>query len=203
MTQASGRGSASRTASAPLPVHSSSITAARLSVAAGCSPARREGGDRAHDRGEPGLHVGSAASEQAPVADRRLEWRRGPERFGAGRHHVDMALQQQRASLSRVRTVDGGDAVAALHSRAAAATSRRPRRAAPARSAPRTATGRGRRTRPASPQWRPARGRAGCARAPAGPAAPPSLPAARRPRRGSPFRVPCPSPCPLDVIGDW
>ena len=39
--QASGRGKACITASAPLPVHSSSITAASCSSAAGCSPARR------------------------------------------------------------------------------------------------------------------------------------------------------------------
>ena len=41
MTQASGGGNACITASAPLPLHSSSITAAICTSAAGCNPAIR------------------------------------------------------------------------------------------------------------------------------------------------------------------
>ena len=55
-----------------------------------------EGGDHGCDAS---LHVGGAASVEAPVAERRLERRAAPLFEGTGRHHVGMSQQHQQRTV--------------------------------------------------------------------------------------------------------
>ena len=59
--------------------------------------------------GVPGLHVGPAAAVEPVALDRGLEGRVGPEVGGAGRHHVDMGLEDERAAALLARAVDADD----------------------------------------------------------------------------------------------
>jgi len=60
------------------------------------------------------LHVGGTPAVHAATAEARLEGRRGPEVGGAGRHHIDVALQHQAAAAGLARRMEGRDVVAAL-----------------------------------------------------------------------------------------
>src|SRR5690606_29105221 len=59
--------------------------------------------------GQTRLHVAGAAAVHAPPLDARLEGRGGPARGVAGRDDVDMAVDDQRAALLRLRAMGGDD----------------------------------------------------------------------------------------------
>ena len=72
---------------------------------------------------DAGFHVAAAAAVEAAVAHHRLEGRVGPHVLGSGRHHVDMAVEDQRAPGVTPRLVDADDVflarVAPVHRREA------------------------------------------------------------------------------------
>ena len=72
---------------------------------------------------DAGFHVANAAAVEAAVAHHRLEGRVGPHVLGSGRHHVDMAVEDQRAPGVTPRLVDADDVflarVAPVHRREA------------------------------------------------------------------------------------
>ena len=71
-----------------------------------------EGGDGG---GDARLHVARAATVQAVAVDARLEWRRRPELLHPHRHHVDVAVEDQRAAAAlRARPVRADDVVVAV-----------------------------------------------------------------------------------------
>ena len=170
--QASGRGRACMTARAPLPVHSSSITAASCTSAAGCRAGAAQGGHGRDHRGKAGLHVGRAAAVHAALADAGLEGRGGPEVGGALRNHVHMALQHQAAALGGQRAVQGHGRCRGRRRGPAAGTSRArtpARRRPPGRA---RGAGQARRRPTPSPQARQPPPPTGCGGAPGAPAAP-------------------------------
>ncbi|MPL60859.1 hypothetical protein SDC9_06421 [bioreactor metagenome] len=72
-------------------------------------PERAQRIEREEVRGEPGLHVARAAAVKPAVLDAGREGRGAPHLLGACRHHIDMAVQDQRAALAAAAAMAADD----------------------------------------------------------------------------------------------